>query len=729
MRQLAERVTQACCLVGVVAIPALVIPVIYGGYGLPKAALLQVLTALVIAAWMLAAADPGHPHRESPGGSSGSSLSHLDRVISVLRSPVALAGLGFLTSQLLATACSLSPRTSFWGGHGRWQGSVANLCGYIVMLAFALGVGSRKDVEALISAVLWGSAIVVAVGFAQSLWPAFPIRAWASPRIGSTLGNPIFLGGYLVLVIPLAVARWIKAVASFRCRRSSTIVLRLVTYTVLLAGQVVCLWLTGSRGPWLGAAGAGLIFCVLLSWRRHRPRLLIACLVVLVVVGVLLLLLNLPGSPLKVAEHVPFLGRLRFAIDSGSISQRILVWRAACELILRRPAIGAAHDAVGWLRHVVGYGPETTQFTFWTVFPLELFYHSGSEGLFDRVHNRLLEVTLTSGVLGLLTYLVFMGTLGVCLIRHLKSEDSPWGMLLRLALLSAVVGHFLELQTGIEQIETQTLLWVYAGLAITLSRGDVRAEVSRDNAPSEPLVEVSPSFVANRGRVMGCTAMAVALSVLLVVASAMRGGRQIAAASLYMAGREFRSGVSDSLRLDLLNRAVNLAPYEPLYYRAKFSLHFRLAQHVPDTDVAMKSKILEFGADAIERAITLAPYERLYHINRAEIYGYWATSIASSHLPEAVYSWGQAIELTPWDVDLRIGLGQLYLETDHLEEAKETAAEAIKLDPRNGESYYLLGQVYLKMGCPELAREQFEIGYSVDETCSECQAELRSPRR
>jgi len=729
MCKFAERATRACWLVGAIAVPVLVIPMIYGGYSLPKAVLLQVLTALVIAAWMIGMASPTGPHRKSPGASSGSSRSHLGSVFSILRSPVALAGLGFLTSQLLATACSLSPHISFWGGHGRWQGSVANLCGYVVMLTLPLGARSRKDVEAMISAVLWGSAIVVAVGFAQSLWPAFPIRAWASRRIGSTLGNPIFLGGYLVLVIPLAVARWIKAIASFRWRRSPSTVLHLVAYTVLLTGQVVCLWLTGSRGPWLGAAGAGLIFGILLGWRRHRPRLVIACLIVLVVVGALLLSLNISDASLNLVEHVPFLGRLRFARDSGSISQRILVWRATWNLILQRPAIGAAHDAIAWLRHVVGYGPETTQFTFWTAFPLELFYHSGSEGLFDRVHNRLLEVTLTSGLLGLLTYLVFMVTLGVCLIRHLKSEESLRGLLLPLALLSAVVGHFLELQTGIEQLETQTLLWVYAGLALMLSRRDVRAEVSGDNAQSESLVEVPLGFVANRGRVVAYTALVVALSVLLVVVTALRGGRQIAAASLYMAGRDFHPDVSDSLRLDLLNRTVALAPYEPLYYRAKFALHFRLAQRVPDEDVAMKSDILEFGAEAIEQAIRLAPYERLYHINRAEIYGYWAASIAPERFHEAVESWERAIELTPWDTKLRVDLGELCLETDHLEEAKQILHEAIELDPRNGESYYVLGLVYRELGQEELAREQFEIGYSVDSGCSECEAELRSPRR
>ena len=273
MCKFAERATRACWLVGVIAVPVLVMPMIYGGYGLPKAVLLQVLTALVIAAWMLGMASPTGSHRKSPGARSGPSPSHLGSVFSILRSPVALAGLGFLTSQLLATACSLSPRISFWGGHGRWQGAVANLCGCIVMLTLPLGARSRKDVEAMISAVLWGSTIVVAVGFAQSLWPAFPIRAWASPRIGSTLGNPIFLGGYLVLVIPLAVARWIKAIASFRWRRSPSTVLHFVAYTVLLAGQAVCLWLTGSRGPWLGAAGAGLVFCILLAvCRRKLPN-------------------------------------------------------------------------------------------------------------------------------------------------------------------------------------------------------------------------------------------------------------------------------------------------------------------------------------------------------------------------------------------------------------------------------------------------------------------------
>ncbi|MCG2769099.1 MAG: O-antigen ligase family protein, partial [Anaerolineae bacterium] len=342
MRELVERITRPSYLIGFVlsAIPLLAFPGVYGGYGLPKAVALQLLTALILSVWAFRV--PSSAGYRSESDRSLYRASGLEPIFDILRSPLTIAGLAFVVSQSLATIFSLSPSISFWGGHERWVGTVANMCGFVILLAVPLICRNRGDVRGMVSLVLLGSAIVAAIGIAQRTCPDFPIPAWFYPRVSSTLGNPIFLGAYLVLVVPLVAERWIESVRRLRAGPSRLDVLDMAAYTVLLAGQLACLFLTGSRGPWLGAACAALAFSVLLAWRRSRPRLLVVALTIFVGLALLLLLLNLPKTPLQALLDLPYVSRLRLVQDSGSVSERMLVWQGAWELIRERPAIGGA---------------------------------------------------------------------------------------------------------------------------------------------------------------------------------------------------------------------------------------------------------------------------------------------------------------------------------------------------------------------------------------------------
>ena len=679
MRDLVERLTRPCYLIGFVlsAIPLLAFPGVYGGYGLPKAVALQLLTALILSVWVSGVLfSVGRRFESDASSCRAPGLEHL---FDILRSPLTIAGLAFVVSQSLATIFSLSPSISFWGGHERWVGTVAILCGFIILLAVPLACRSRRDVRGMVSVVLLGAGIVAAIGIWQRIQPDCPIPAWFYPRVSSTLGNPIFLGAYLVLVLPLAAGRWIESVRRLRADPSRSNLRDMVLYTLLLAGQLGCLFLTGSRGPWLGAACAALVFSALLAWRRNRPRLLVAALAIFVGLALLLLLLNLPATPLQALLDLPYVSRLRLIRDSGSVSERVLVWQGAWELIRERPAIGpaigaaigGAPDHAGWLRHVVGYGPETTQYVFWTAYPLDLFHHASSTAFLDRLHNRLLEVTLTGGVLGLVTYLGFLIALGLCLLRQVKAARSLKALLLPAALLSAIIGHFVQLQTGIEEIETLTLLWFYAGLALALATQGQEAAESPAGEESSPIAseslqrgrnQVSPPLTGltaqqglglgdagaadrqknlsslPRGKALMYSALAALIGLVLVGAGALRGGREIAAASLYVESQDPRLPLSDSQRFDALSSAIRLAPREPLYYIGKANLNFRIAQLVPDDDSLMTSRLLHFAVEAVEQAIRLAPYERSYHVTKAVIYGYWAQTTDPTAIDQAVES-------------------------------------------------------------------------------------------
>jgi len=82
-----------------------------------------------------------------------------------------------------------------------------------VFAAVVLVVRRRQQVERIVTAALLGSVPVLLYALVQ--WAGADPIAWGfdvRARVHGTIGGPIFLGGYLVMVLPLTLAacsvRW-----------------------------------------------------------------------------------------------------------------------------------------------------------------------------------------------------------------------------------------------------------------------------------------------------------------------------------------------------------------------------------------------------------------------------------------------------------------------------------------------------------------------------------------
>src|SRR5262249_2393459 len=244
--------------------------------------------------------------------------------------------------------------------------------------------------------------------------------------VRSTLGQHIFLGSYLVMVIPLAAARLWQMRRSWSARdgRGESVTVRraLVVAGAWLVGTIAIAWLamrwpawwwalapwgvigalawsrmaksvtrpgslgmaialggllvaqvlvllvSGARGPLLGLLAAlGVTGFIVLARRGRRHAMAVAATAVTIAVaGVVLLALS--KSPPASLENVPTLRRLS---DLGRVSPgsttwfRLQVWKAL--------AVGwgeqlAGHDVVPdtspLVRSIIGYGPDTQLITF-----------------------------------------------------------------------------------------------------------------------------------------------------------------------------------------------------------------------------------------------------------------------------------------------------------------------------------------------------------------------------
>lgn len=512
---------EAALLLAVLTVPAFINYYGFSVFELPKAALL-VSFGLLAAVFGLIALVEGR----------GAGLR------TAWRQPLVLAALLGALAALVATLGSSQPRLSFLGSLERAMGLATGLATLALFLAAAWLAREPARRDRIATLLIAGSLPVAAYALSQALGlVAVQGTVESASRVFGSLANPIFLGAYLMLVLPLSLARLAQAV---RAERGGVF----AGYACVILVQLLALVFSGSRGPLLGLWVGGLVlvlaYALLRSWRGLAWGI-----VGLATAGLLFLLVfNLPVSPLAPLRELPVIGRFGRIADTsaGSEAARLRIWRSTNTLLAEEPE-----------RLLIGHGPETLKYA---LIPHAETYIAGrgqAGRLVDRAHNVLLDALAMTGLPGALallltfgawlhgaataaglapdradrrrlayalaggtllgallwplappygaaaTLLGMLGGLGLYLLgklirpRHPEPDaalegsvpgatETPW---LALALLAAGAAALVEAAFGIQTVVTQLVFWVMAGLLAGLAAGD-RAATASLPAPAAP---------------------------------------------------------------------------------------------------------------------------------------------------------------------------------------------------------------------------------------------------
>lgn len=312
-----------------------------------------------------------------------------------------------------------------------------------ILLYFLVFITARSVAcsdERLYKRTVITACIVAAYGIFQYYgidpFPRDFIRiGWDRPF--STMGNPNFLGSYLVLILPLA--------SHFYIRQSNK--KHLLAFGLLFW----CLLATNTRSAWIGFIVSMLVYYTFIFLRAQGFTKLEKkrSIMVLLVCVLLLVSFNMQSeNQFSNRFSSIFSDAVEVVNDSeGSGSGgagRIFIWKKVIQLIEMKP--------------LFGHGIENLQIPFRELCEKE--NDAAYAYLFetDRAHNEYLHIAVSSGILSLIAYLLFLAN--VLKRGRLKIQHTP----MALPIFVAIIGYLAQAFFNISVVSVAYVFWAFLGL-------------------------------------------------------------------------------------------------------------------------------------------------------------------------------------------------------------------------------------------------------------------------
>lgn len=487
-------------------------------------------------------------------------------------------------------------------------------------------------------------------------------------QAGATLGNSSFMGTYLLFNIFFAIY------LIFKTRNN--------LLKIFLGGSFLIIFLalilSGARAATLSFFG-GLIllflFWLILS-KRGGLRF----------IGFVLLMILIMGASYFTYLTFQQGSFVRQELMEMGFGARLLVWQGALQGWLERP----------WL----GWGLESFQLVFNQHFNPALFLPQyGREIRFDRAHNIIVDTLVTTGIVGLLTYLgIFITALYLLFKTYLKQRAN----FLTAGLFSSLlVAHLVQNLTVFDMVSSYMIFFLTLGFveSITSRKREVFQEKIGSLSPLvavivfvffgfsffyfiiQPLVTANNVIQTFAGGQLGSHERTLLYQKTLTTSSPL-GREQIRIV--------FADEVTNFLRT---KEGVKAAQEKPEVFRLKFDF---LSQELRKN---IKASSLDFES----------------YFALGNLYLAWA-QISPEKLVSAEEAIRRAIEISPKHPRPYWLLAQVKLYQGDAEAAIALAQEVVKIEPRIDQGHFILVEIAIISGNIDFAKERAREAIKINPT-------------
>lgn len=559
---------------------------------------------------------------------------------------------------LLASIFSTDPYFSFWGSPAR-AGGFVNFAFYATFAVFTFLIVRKEDWKKIWNFSIFIGIIVSALAIIQNYGLFSKIFVPVSSQPPSTIGNPIMLGTYLLLLffITLSFALKEKRLAYklfyFFC-------LALFFYVILIAE---------SRAAYLGLLVAALYF--FLSYPKKIKIIKIGIISVLIAVIGIVLYSNFSGQFPKFLEKNKLFQRVepQLSINKFLNDARFSAWKVGLQALKEKP--------------VLGWGPENFQIGFDKYYDPSI-PHLGDSNWWDKPHNAFLETAITAGIPALFIYVAFFAVLFWELEKTKRKSEDMNAKIIISGVQAALIGYWVAIFFSFDNASTYILFFTLAGFSMHLIYPN-----NADQNQQLPLKQTK-----GRGIIT-----AILLIMLLIFLWQYNFAPQQNSILINRANSLAKAQKCDQA-FALMDGAVKNHNFLDSYLRLKYvELIKACARLHPENNLAYAKK----GAELLKEALKVQP---LY--TRSWIFLGAFTAITAeneqnpatkqSQIDETNSYFNQAYKLSPKRQEIFVEWAKLDIVTGNYQAMKQKAEKCIALNPALGDCYWTraISEIYLK---------------------------------
>jgi len=418
-------------------------------------------------------------------------------------------------------------------------------------LIFLLAVNNlrAKDADRAFIMVVVMGLCMSAIGLLQYFgldWFRFLYPAAPTGRVFSILGNPDFLGGYLALILPLALMLLINHGLTHREG-----IIGGISFFVIL----VCLLLTATRSALVAFGGSSVFLSVLLMLQKGMKALKKRWFYTFILFIAIFLALGFTGRGRVKDFFFRFSTLLKpetLKMD-GAVQYRLSIWRTSLNMFKEHPVLG------------VGVG------VFKLHYPLyqarlrssnpEIPFSASQE---SRVHNEYLQTLSETGLTGIVAFI----WLAFCTFFHgirylVHAKDSRQRGIL-IGLLSSILAMFLDsiFAFPFHLTSHATLFWIFLGMLVVRGEDENSQSIEPESGSpdkSRPSKSKPKYKTAFRQRQWGLIISVWVLSIVLIVLILRSFFGTVYYKQAIIYGNQHR----DEEAIESYLKAIKLSPYDP----------------------------------------------------------------------------------------------------------------------------------------------------------------------
>jgi putative inorganic carbon (hco3(-)) transporter len=660
-----------------ILVPLILTPWNYELFEYNKMVVTYGLTAIIFGAWLIQMLREGE--------------------IRIAKTPLDIPIALFVISQLVSALFSMDPHVSWLGYYSRFNGGMWSIFSYVIL--YYAFVTHFPPVKKTLNTIVAIATLVAIYGVAEHF--GIDKNLWVQDvqtRVFSTLGQPNWLAAFLVAVLPLSLYFFVAN--SARATAMQVIKFLFGGLTAILFFLVILY--TRSRSGLLGLAVADVVFWGILiatsltSPKELKKKILTPC-IFLHAIFALIVFFN--GTYIdQVDKWVTFSAwknRITHVItpapkapkatsgtllesggtESGTI--RKYVWHAA---------------VTAWRANtknmLVGTGTETFAFAFYQYRPAGHNMTSEWDFLYNKAHNEYLNYLATTGLFGLGSYLLLIGTFIFWFIKHQIKEESEQ-KILPIAVFAGWISILVTNFFGFSVVIVQLFFFLFPALIITLTAGTSHRNIS--------LMALKKQESVIRWIVVGAT-----------IAALVMVYRYWQADTLYSTGYRLARANQFAQAETIDMQAISLNPAEPVYHDELAATLGSLAVAAVDAkNATLAASLAKQSLAQNDIALRTSPKNVNFWKTRTKLY-YTFSTFDPQLNQAAIQALEEAQTLSPSDPKIVYNLAILYGRQGDNTKAVQLLNTAKTLKPDYRDAYFGLYVFYTEMKQPDAARGELQ---------------------